>query len=757
VTGTHCVQCGAPVGAGAQFCMKCGADVSGQQANLATRTVEAEAVSAPGSLRRRFSQSQLLTRLRDATLGDYEILAELGRGGMATVYLAHDLQLDRKVAIKVLNPGATREEGLVERFRLEARTAAKLSHPNIIPIHAVRESEDLVFFVMKFVVGRPLDSIIKERAPLPIPMTRNILTRVAEALGYAHRHGVVHRDIKPANIMIDAEGRPIVTDFGIAKVVDRERLTMTGTAIGTPTYMSPEQCNAGTITGASDQYSLGVVAYEMLTGRALYEGESLVTVMFKHVHEPPPAPEAFGPGVPADLARAVVRMLQKAPADRWPAMEDALPALRGADASQEDSVRTQMIAFAQGGPQARLLERVSTPRSPIPVGAAATRAASRPPSAEAGGAVPTPPRGRRPAFAVAAVVLAVAAGLAVLRPWAGRADPPVPGRAAVVPGEPIAAAPQSTAPSVPDTAIVPLPAEPEPEPAAAPAPVVGAVQIVEAPSALAEGQTAALRVRVLDQQGGVLRRQARWSSSDSGVAHIGIDGVVRALAPGRATLTADVDGRTARVAVTVTPIVGEVVVTPSGVALQRGDAHVLSAEVRARDGSRLADRPVTWRSSDEGVVVVSSVGRVTAVGVGAVIVSATSEGQVGSARITVSAPAAAQEPARAEPPPAPTATPQELITRLVGAYARALESKDLAQVKVLHPGISATMERRTREALDAMDDLRVQLVPGDITVTGATARARVTGQWIYRGGRLDVNNMYGFERRGDAWVIVSIE
>jgi Protein kinase domain/Bacterial Ig-like domain (group 2) len=756
VTGLRCARCGAPVGAGALFCMKCGADVSGPHTNVTTRTTAP--VSSPGVTRPQISQTDLLARLREATLGDYEILAELGRGGMATVYLAHDLQLDRKVAIKVLNPGATGAEGLIERFRLEARTAAKLSHPNIIPIHAVRETENLVYFVMKFVVGRALDSIIRERSPLPIPMVRTILTKVAEALGYAHRHGVVHRDIKPANIMIDAEGMPVVTDFGIAKVVDRDRLTMTGTAIGTPTYMSPEQCNAGTITGASDQYSLGVVAYEMLTGQPLYASESVVTVMFKHCHEPPPTAESFGTRVPADLAQTVIRMLQKSPADRWSAMEDALPGLRGADTTQEDGIRTQMIAFAQGGTHAALLQRLSTPRSPIPVVARIPVGVA----AQAAGSGGTRLLRRRLAMSGAVVVLVgVAAGLAIMWPWSRGTDAEPISRE--VAPEAAGTAPAS-APSTPDsaTAMRPAAAEPVPERVpgaveAPPAPVVGDVRILDAPSALPEGQTAPLGVRVYDQQGRTLARQARWSSSDPAVAVVEAGGLLRALAAGSVTITATVDGRTARVAVQVTPVVAEVVVTPATGEMRPGDALVLSASAQGRDGRALADRPISWRSSDEGVAVVSSVGRVTAVGLGSVVITATSDARAGTARITVSAPVVA--PAPAEPPPPAAATPpaQELISRVVDAYARALEAKDLGRVKALHPGISAALERRTREALEAMEDLRVRLVPSDITVNGSRARARVTGQWVYRGGQLDVSNVYGFERRGDDWVIVSID
>ena len=749
MTGALCPHCGAAIGPGALFCMKCGADISGQRPGVSTRMAGA-ATTREGSTTTRISQADLLARLRDATLGDYEILAELGHGGMATVYLAHDIQLDRKVAIKVLNPRLAQGEGMVERFRLEARTAAGLSHPHIIPIHAVRETPDLVFFVMKFVVGRPLDAIIKQAAPLAIPMVRTILTKVADALGYAHRNGVVHRDIKPANIMIDAEGMPIVTDFGIAKVADRHGLTLTGAALGTPTYMSPEQCNADKITGASDQYSLGVLAFEMLVGRPLYEGESVVTIMFKHVHEPPPPPDAFGPSMPADLARAVIRMLQKGPEQRWPTMEDALPALRGTDTGHEDTIRTQMIELAKGGTNAELLARLSTPRSPIPVKGRGPRTPAHPPAVAATTA-PAASRARSRALWIGAalLVLAGAATLAVLQPWSGAApDAVVASPPATVPPPAAAAPPVEESPPA-------VQGPREPAPVAAPA--VQGVRILDAPASLPEGQAAALRAVVLDQQGRAMSRPVRWSSSDPGVAVLRADGRVSAVAPGRTTITAEADGRRAAVQLTVTPVVAGVTVSPASGQLQPGQSLILTATALGRDGRPLADEPLVWRSSNEQVAVVSSVGRVTAVGEGATVITAVAAGQVGTAQIGVATPAVAPPPAAEPAPPVVAEDPRQAITDVVRAYAQALESKDLTRVKALYPTMSASLEQRTRDALDAMEDVQVRLATTQVTVNGATAQAVVTGEWVYRGGRLDVNNRYRLERRPGGWVIVSIE
>ncbi len=311
---------------------------------------------------------ELFERLRAATLGEYDILGELGRGGMATVFLAHEISLDRKVAIKVMSPGMVHGLGMVERFKREARTAANLSHPNIIPIYSVREADGLLFCVIKLVQGTALDLIMKEVGQLPIPMVHGILAQVGGALGYAHRHGVVHRDIKPGNILIDDEGWAVVTDFGIAKTVleNDVKVTSTGMAIGTPTYMSPEQATADAVTGASDQYSLGIVAYEMLTGRVPFTGSSMMAIMYSHFHDEPPSIKLLRPDCPDQLCDAVMRMLRKAPEDRWPSMEDAVAAAGSRPLAPEDPTRTQLIALAKTGHTHRLIVQTTTPRSPIP-------------------------------------------------------------------------------------------------------------------------------------------------------------------------------------------------------------------------------------------------------------------------------------------------------------------------------------------------------------------------------------------------------
>ncbi len=477
IAPSFCNRCGNSVNAGAHYCAVCGNDVSGAQASLATEQIRVEPIRPGDGMWQ--EQHELL---REATLGEYEILGELGRGGMAAVYLGHEIALDRKVAIKVMSPALVHGDGMVERFKREARTAASLSHPNIIPVYAVRETDRLLYFVMKFISGRPLDSVVKELGPLPIPMIQMILHQVGGGFGYAHRRGIIHRDIKPANIMIDDEGWSVITDFGIAKVSQAEGLTMTGMTVGTPTYMSPEQCMAQDVTGASDQYSLGVVAYEMITGRPPFSGGSMMAIMYGHFNDPPPSIEQARPDCPEGLRDAVLRMLEKDPAKRWPTMEAAVEAIGEPPGKSDDAMRSQLITLAQKSENTKLLKRLSTPISPTPLtkrtraaqpGATPARgtvnpaAASRTAQARAATVVSSPavPRqgGRGLLIGGGVAVVAVVAALAVLQPWKGA--PPVQAPAtdpvATLPAPDPAAQPVTQAPAVaqpaPETVVVTAP------------------------------------------------------------------------------------------------------------------------------------------------------------------------------------------------------------------------------------------------------------------------------------------------------------
>ncbi|MGZ8379671.1 MAG: RCC1 domain-containing protein [Gemmatirosa sp.] len=261
---------------------------------------------------------------------EYELLGELGRGGTAVVYRAQDRSLGREVAIKVVHPRAAAPgDDPVARLAREARMVAQLQHPNIVTVYAVRRLRSGgLALVMQLVPGSTLKAVVQREGPLAPDRAERVVRDVAEALAYAHARGVVHRDVKPENIFLDEEsGRAMLSDFGIARSDEHDSMTMTGTALGTPFYMSPEQVEGGALDGRSDLYSLGLVAWEMLTGRRPWDGESLYNVIYKQKHEELPPIEALRTGVPQRLQYVVERMLQKRPAARWAGADGLLAQL----------------------------------------------------------------------------------------------------------------------------------------------------------------------------------------------------------------------------------------------------------------------------------------------------------------------------------------------------------------------------------------------------------------------------------------------
>ena len=260
--------------------------------------------------------------LQELLAGRYSIERELGRGGMGIVLLARDVALDRPVAIKLLPPHLATQPAERDRFLQEARTAAGLAHPNIVPIHLVEARGDLVFFVMGFVDGETLRDRVARAGPLPPRLAMKLLQEVAWALGYAHQRGVIHRDVKPDNIMIErATERALVTDFGIA-LGTRAAESAGGPVVGTARFMSPEQACGEPVDARSDLYSLGATFFYALTGRAPFEGTNLPAILTKHVYETAPLVQTLRPELPAKLAAVVDRLLRKAPAERFQTGDD---------------------------------------------------------------------------------------------------------------------------------------------------------------------------------------------------------------------------------------------------------------------------------------------------------------------------------------------------------------------------------------------------------------------------------------------------
>src|SRR5690606_3219825 len=250
------------------------------------------------------------------------------RGGMGVVYLARETRLDRPVAIKVLPPHLTGDATIRERFLREARTAAQLSHPHIVPIYRAEEANRCAYFVMAFIEGENLAERVRDRGPLPPVEVVRLLRESAWALAYAHLRGVVHRDIKAANIMIErGSGRAVLTDFGIARDSHASSLTQAGEVVGTVHYMSPEQANGLPLDGRSDLYSLGVAGFQALSGRLPFEGDNPAAVLLAVSSRTAPSLGAVAPQVPAPLVEVIDRCLRKEPDERYPTGEALAEAL----------------------------------------------------------------------------------------------------------------------------------------------------------------------------------------------------------------------------------------------------------------------------------------------------------------------------------------------------------------------------------------------------------------------------------------------
>lgn len=368
------------------------------------------------------------------TLGKYQLLEEIGRGGMGAVYKAYDPSLDRTVAIKVLAPHLAWEKDSVERFLREARAAARLRHPNIVEIHDVGQDGSDYYFVMAYLPGPSLKNLISRQGRLAPPDALLILRPLADALDYAHSKGLVHRDVKPANVMFDERGQAILMDLGIAKAAQETRLTVTGIAVGTPHYMAPEQIEGRAVDGRTDGYALGIMAFEMLTGRVPFDADTTTAILYKQVHEPPPCVTTCCPDLAGAVEIALDRMLAKSPADRFDSCGEFVNALEQAMGLPASSAAALKPLVA---PTPTLV--YPTPTAPLP---------AEPPKVQAGPTVILPPppppalaagwRRQLPWMAAGIAVLLLlaliaCASVAILGGWLRRATPTPTAAPAAVP------------------------------------------------------------------------------------------------------------------------------------------------------------------------------------------------------------------------------------------------------------------------------------------------------------------------------------
>ena len=406
----HCFRCGTLVAEGTRFCTQCGTDVSAE----ALRAISAERRTADG----------LLESARAKLADVYDVERELGRGGMAVVLRAVERELQRPVALKVMPPQLAMSAESAERFKREARMTASLDHPNVIPIYRVGEADGLLYIAMKLVEGRAVDDIVKEQGALPIPAVIAILRGAAAGLAAAHERGIIHRDVKGGNILVDADARVLVTDFGIARAMQDVALTASGMIVGTPHFMSPEQCAGRPLGPQSDQYSLAAVAFQMLTGSVPFDADSLPAVMQHHFFTPAPDPATMRAGIPKALDAVVRRALEKKPEDRFPSTRDMVDALDAIPLTAEEKRQGEdmLRTLARGGS----LPRVQTSAAPTvpglaPLGAGSIGDARL--SRVLGAA--RAQLGKRTGVAVAAIglliVLLVGASVAGARAWFGPA------------------------------------------------------------------------------------------------------------------------------------------------------------------------------------------------------------------------------------------------------------------------------------------------------------------------------------------------
>ncbi|HYC33594.1 MAG TPA: Ig-like domain-containing protein [Gemmatimonadales bacterium] len=590
--------------------------------------------------------SDLVDRLRRATAGEFEIGRELGRGGMAAVFLAHEIALDRSVAIKVMSPALLLGEGMVDRFRHEAITIANLHHPNIVSVYSVRQAEGLHFFVMQYVQGRSLDQILHRGGALPLPIVRSILHQVGSALAYAHRRRIIHRDIKPGNILVDGEGNAVVTDFGIAKAAESPTHTMTGALVGTPAYMSPEQCRGTEVSGASDQYSLGAVAYEMLAGVPPFGG-STFTVLQAHVERPPlPLRELTGE-CPPEIEAAVLRMLAKDPAARWPRIADAMAALGTEPLADDDPLRAELArrAALAAGPAA-------PPVSLVPRSASGSRGLREATGPVGSVAILPPPAGLEVGDSFVLVALVRGQRGTRLPPGMVSWTTDAPGILKLESGGGVALAVGAgsavlTASCKGVRATLAVEVLP---------PRADEIAIEPPERGVRAGDELRLEASARDKRGQRIDRPVKWESADPATASVEPDGALQALAPGLARVTAVLDEARATIAIPVLParVAAIRIAPPEPVVV--GGTLALSVTTVDRWGSPLADRLVVWSSSDVKIAVVAAGGRVHALRAGSVVLTASCEGITESVKVTVDAasPPRAEAPATefpVEPPP----------------------------------------------------------------------------------------------------------
>jgi serine/threonine-protein kinase len=626
-------------------------------------------------------------------VGKYRILEQIGEGAMGVVYRALDPMLNRPVAIKVMSDALARDDELRKRFLREAQAAGSLQHPNVVTVYDFGEVDGHLYIAMEFVTGEDLEAMLARRAPITVAQKIDIVVDVLNGLGYAHKRGIVHRDIKPANIRVDEEGRARIMDFGIAHL-QSSKMTRTGLMVGTPAYMAPEQITSGTITPATDIFSIGAVLYELLTGTKPFEGESLQSVFYKIVSASPPDVSTVVPSLPASLNTITMHALEKDPAARF------------ANAMQMANALTEVRATLERDP--------THPRSISLQSVIATRLSTRPTEK-----IPVYKRNSGVFIAGGVAALVVIAGAIYV---ATRPSKPAE------PTEQVAAQPTVTPPPAPQAV-----------PSASPVPETNS-----APTALTRASTPETGVPSKTTQTKAQPKSASPSSEELSL--------LRSLQ----SAAADQRRRASEAGATVDQ-------------LRAGDDQNTAA-ISATQQGKITEAAAHLNQATAAWTIAERDARAAAAAAASAAAAKTHVADVTPPKaaptppVTQSAPnpqPIVTQPVAAQPPPKVVVNPSVEIDAVVANYARAIDTRDIGEVRRAYPGATQQQLDGFGEFFKTLRTIRTHFSVGSLDIRGDAADAKLSGTYDYvttsgKNEQQSVTFQASFRHDGGAWRLTSV-
>jgi serine/threonine-protein kinase len=639
-----------------------------------------------------------VTQQRLSRIGKYEVESVVGEGAMGVVYCAVDSMLNRRVAIKVMSDAIAQDAHLRERFLREAQAAGSLQHPNVVTIYDFGEVDGHLYIAMEYVEGEDLEDLLGSKVPLPLEGKLDLIIGVLQGLAFAHKRGVVHRDIKPANIRVDQDGKARIMDFGVAHLASSD-MTRTGTMLGTPSYMAPEQIVGGPVSPETDVFSVGAVLYELLTNTRPFRGDTLQTLMYQILSTMPSPITEVAPMLPPELNRIVMRALQKEPKDRYPHaldMANDLAMVRSAKGHEGNGTSLSLRATID---TALAHQRADVRRT----------ARRRQLTTVATGAL--------------GAVLVLGVGYAAMQ--MNRQSPTVGPDSLVVSSSASGTLSEPPAPVTPSASATP--------PATNPPVGTGGAQPATQPQA-------AQKVTSTPKPAGPTAQEVSLARN---VQRAALDGRQRARDAGataeqlRSGDTQNTQGET---------LLGRGRTLEAADAFNRAAAAWTSAERNARDASAAR---VSAAAAASSLAVIG--------------VPANPPGSRPATVPLVLPPA--ETPAAA--PPAPTSPPKVAtnpapeINAVLGSYARAIESRDIAELRRVYPGMTADQRRAFEDFFRSTRSLRANLATSDLQVDGSTAEARLSGTYEYvttagATERRNVSFRVTLRHEGDAWKLMVV-